>query len=115
MFVKTISSVWVQQLHFIKEEIRGKLNELSGKPVIKEIRFLVGHTLVQEKEEDNISLTKKTVLKKRDKEMIAECTEALADSELAAILEACYASGNQPPPSAGKRESSVKMPAISSV
>ena len=87
LFVKTVSSVWVQQLHFIKEEIRGKLNELYGKPVIKEIRFLVGHTLAQEKKEDNLSLTKKTVLKKRDREMIAQCTEALADSELAGILK----------------------------
>ena len=87
LFVKTISSVWVQQLHFVKEEIRGKLNELAGKSAIKEIRFLVGHTLVQEKAEENASLTKKTVLKKRDKEMIAECTAALADRELAAILK----------------------------
>jgi predicted nucleic acid-binding Zn ribbon protein len=87
LFVKTVSSVWVQQLHFVKEEIRGKLNELYGKPVIKEIRFLVGHTLAQEKKEDNVSLTKKTVLKKRDREMIAQCTEALADSELAGILK----------------------------
>ena len=87
LFVKTISSVWVQQLHFIKEEIRSKLNELSGKSDIKEIRFLVGHTLAHEKTEDNVSSTKKTILKKRDKEMIAECTAALADSELAAILK----------------------------
>ena len=87
LFVKTVSSVWVQQLHFIKEEIRGKLNELYGKPVIKEIRFLVGHTLAQEKKEDNVSLTKKTFLKKRDKEMIAQCTATLADSELAGILK----------------------------
>ena len=81
LFVKTISSVRVQQLHFIKEEIRSKLNELSGKSAIKEIRFLVGHTLVQEKAKDDVSSTKKTMLKKRDKEMIAECTAALADSE----------------------------------
>jgi hypothetical protein len=47
----------------------------------------VGHTLVQEKAEDNVSSTKKTILKKRDKEMIAECTATLADSELAAILK----------------------------
>jgi len=87
LFVKTISSVWVQQLHFIKEEIRGKLNELAGKSAIKEIRFLVGHTQVQEKAKENASLTKKTILKKRDKEMIAECTAALADRELAAILK----------------------------
>ncbi|PKN50735.1 MAG: hypothetical protein CVU55_15535 [Deltaproteobacteria bacterium HGW-Deltaproteobacteria-13] len=87
LFVKTISSVWVQQLHFIKEEIREKLNQLSGKSAIKEIRFLVGHSLVQEKEEENISLTKKSMLKKRDREMIAQCTDALADQELAAILK----------------------------
>jgi hypothetical protein len=87
LFVKTISSVWVQQLHFIKEEIRVKLNELSGKSQIKEIRFIVGHAMVREKETENISQTKKTVLKKRDKEMIAECTETLADQELAAILK----------------------------
>ena len=65
LFVKTISSVWVQQLHFMKEEIRDKLNELAGRNAIKEIRFLVGHTLVQEKAEENASLTKKTVLKKK--------------------------------------------------
>jgi hypothetical protein len=87
LFVKTISSVWVQQLHFIKEEIRSKLNELSGKSSIKEIRFLVGHTLVQEKAKENVPLTKKTILKKRDKEMIAECTAALADRELADIFK----------------------------
>ncbi|HQP41745.1 MAG TPA: DUF721 domain-containing protein, partial [Smithella sp.] len=29
LFVKTASSVWVQQLHFMKEEILVKLNNLS--------------------------------------------------------------------------------------
>ncbi len=87
LFVKTISSVWVQQLHFIKEEIRDKLNQLSGKSAIKEIRFLVGYSLVKEKEEENVSAPKKTMLKKRDKEMIAQCIDALTDHELAAILK----------------------------
>jgi predicted nucleic acid-binding Zn ribbon protein len=87
LFVKTISSVWVQQLHFMKEEICSKLNELSGKSSIKEIRFLVGYTLVPKKEKENVSSTKKVTLKKRDKEMIAECTSALADPELAEIFK----------------------------
>jgi hypothetical protein len=87
LFVKTISSVWVQQLHFIKEEIRDKLNQLSGKSAIKEIRFLVGHTFVKEREEEDASMAKKSMLNKRDKKMIDECTNALADSELAAILK----------------------------
>ncbi len=87
LFVKTVSSVWVQQLHFIKEEILGKLNELSAKTQIKEIRFIVGYTNLQQKESENISHPKKSVLKKRDKEMIAECTDALADQELADVLK----------------------------
>ena len=87
LFVKTVSSVWVQQLHFMKEEIREKLNELSGKAAIKEIRFLIGHTLVPEKEQEHVSSAKKSLLKKRDKEMIAECTDSLADRELADVLK----------------------------
>jgi predicted nucleic acid-binding Zn ribbon protein len=86
LFVKTVSPVWVQQLHFVKEEIREKLNQLSGNNAVKEIRFLVGHTLASEKEEENIYSAKKTTLKKRDREMIAQCTDALTDQELAAIL-----------------------------
>ena len=87
LFVKTVSSVWVQQLHFMKEEILVKLNKLSGKALIKEIRFVVGHTLVLEKQANNISTSKRAVLKKRDKEMIAECTGSLEDKELADVLK----------------------------
>ena len=65
LFVKTISSVWVQQLHFIKEEIRSKLNELSGKSSIKEIRFLVGHTLVQGKSKRECFFNKKNNIEKK--------------------------------------------------
>ena len=86
LFVRTTSSVWVQQLHFIKEEIRQKLNELSGKEAI-EIRFSVGHKLAQAQAEANYPVTKKLVLKERDKKMIAETTSAVADQELAAILK----------------------------
>ena len=87
LFVKTVSSVWVQQLHFIKDEILDKLNKLYEKSAIKEIRFVVGATLNQEKAQENASAEKKSMLKKRDKEMIAECTDALADHELADILK----------------------------
>ena len=86
MYVKTVSPVWVQQLHFVKEDIREKLNQLSGKSPVKEIRFLVGYTPSRLKEDDDVAPVKKAVLKKRDREMIAGCTESLADQELAAIL-----------------------------
>jgi hypothetical protein len=89
LFVKTTSSVWVQQLHFMKEDIRRKLNELAGKETIKEIRFTVGHELVNEKAkaDANTLHLKKSFLKERDKKMIAECTDSLADRELAAIFK----------------------------
>ena len=89
LFVKTTSSVWVQQLHFMKEEIREKLNEMAGKAVIKEIRFTIGHEISKKKPapEEEIPVTKRTCLKERDRKMIAECTAALADKELATILK----------------------------
>lgn len=89
LFVKTTSSVWVQQLHFMKEEIRQKLNELAGKTVIKEIRFSVGHEISKDKPtiEEEIAVAKKSFLKERDRKMIAECTAMLPDRELAAILK----------------------------
>ena len=43
LFVKTTSSIWGQQLHFIKEEILKKINKITGKHLVKEIRFSVGH------------------------------------------------------------------------
>jgi hypothetical protein len=71
----------------MKEEILQKLNELVGKIVVKDIRFSVGHKLAQAKTRANISATKKSLLKERDKKMIADCTATLADRELAAIFK----------------------------
>ena len=89
LFVKATSSVWVQQLHFMKDEIRQKLNELAGKDAIKEIRFTVGHEISKAKimMEAEIATAKKSFLKDRDKKMIAQCTSSLADPELAAIFK----------------------------
>jgi len=87
LFVKTVSSVWVQQLHFVKQDILDKFNQLSGKQTIKEIRFLVGHRMPGETAEHAGSPSKKSLLKKRDKDMIAACTDSLADQELADVLK----------------------------
>lgn len=87
LFVKTVSSVWVQQLHFVKQDILDKLTQLSGKPPVKEVRFLVGHRMDGETAEHAVSPSKKSVLKKRDKDMIAACTDSLADQELADVLK----------------------------
>lgn len=87
LFIKTISSVWVQQLHFMKEEIRNKLNKHTGRNTVKEIRFAVGYTPIQLEASKNISSIRKSALKERDKKMIAECTADITDRELATIFE----------------------------
>jgi predicted nucleic acid-binding Zn ribbon protein len=87
LFVKTTSSVWVQQLHFMKEDIRRKMNELAGWEAIKEIHFTVGYNGARQKARRDTTGTAKFTLRERDKRMIDECTEALADPELAAIVK----------------------------
>ncbi|MEN6469205.1 MAG: DciA family protein, partial [Smithella sp.] len=87
LFVKTTSSVWVQQLHFMKEDIRQKINDLSRKQTVKEIMFTVGYNPAPENAGQSATGAPKIVLRERDKKMIAECTGALADQELAEIVK----------------------------
>lgn len=87
LFVKTVSSVWVQQLHFMKDDIRRKINELAGKTSVKDIHFTVGYNPQQSPSGRSSDETQKPVLKERDKKMIAQCTQTLADPELAEIVK----------------------------
>lgn len=87
LFVKTTSSVWVQQLHFMKDDIRRKINELAGKTSVKEIHFTIGYSPETKTIRHGNTESKKIVLNPRDKKMIAECTETLADRELAEIVK----------------------------
>jgi hypothetical protein len=84
LFVKTTSPIWIQQLHFIKDEIMLILNAIYGKNIVKEIRFSIGYLA-----EDKPSVSAKNnqaFLHDRDKKMIAACTSSLSDPELAAIF-----------------------------
>jgi len=88
LFVRTTSSIWVQQMHFIKEEILRKLNELAGKKnEVKDIRFTVGYRPAASQEITPDNFPRKQFLKERDKKMIASCTEDLIDHELREILK----------------------------
>ncbi len=44
LFVNVASSVWMQQLHFLKDEILEKVNNELDSTRIKEIRFKIGKT-----------------------------------------------------------------------
>ncbi len=89
LFVKVASSVWMHQLHFLKEEIIGKVNALMGKTPVKDIRFSIGQfTAPQEKEETtSIAPLSASLLTARDKKMMAECLASLTDEELKVIVK----------------------------
>lgn len=89
LFVKTTSPVWVQQLHFMKEDIRRKINDLAGKEFVKEIHFSIGPVAGKagQKTELQSATSPKLLLKERDKKMIEKCTADLADRELADIVK----------------------------
>lgn len=86
LFVRTTSSVWVQQLHFMKDEILDKMNQLAGKNAVKNIHFTVGYRPSKPDDETSDASKKKAALKAQDRKMIEEATEKLLDPELASII-----------------------------
>ena len=87
LFVKTTSSVWVQQLHFMKEDIRKKVNDLAGNTAVRDIHFTVGFNPATRNRGAGGTGSPKVALRERDKKMIDECTEKLSDPELARIVK----------------------------
>jgi len=63
------------------------MNDLSGKQTVKEIMFTVGYTPTPKNSGRIATDSRKIVLRDRDKKMIVECTETLADRELAEIVK----------------------------
>jgi hypothetical protein len=89
LFVKVSSSVWMHQLHFLKEELIEKINALMDKAPVKDIRFSIGQLPSSVgKGEDEVGLPPSTnLLKERDKKMMEACLASLADQELKDILK----------------------------
>ena len=42
LLVEVNSSVWMQQLQFLKEDIIGKINATIGETVVEDIKFKIG-------------------------------------------------------------------------
>jgi len=88
LLVKVANSVWMQQLHFLKEEIIGKVNTVLGKESVKDIRFAIGQLppSPDQNHEAVLPALSTVPLKKRDKKMIDTCLETLADQELKEVV-----------------------------
>ena len=88
LLVKVANSVWMQQLHFLKEEIIGKVNMVMGKPSVKDIRFVIGQLPASPDQgnEPGFRTLLSGPLKERDKKMMDTCLDSLADQELKEII-----------------------------
>ena len=42
LIVHVISSTWIHQLQFLKNDLMAKINDALGKPLIREIKFKIG-------------------------------------------------------------------------
>jgi hypothetical protein len=88
LLVKVANSVWMQQLHFLKEEIIGKVNNVLGKTSVKDIRFVIGQLPASpdQEHESGFRTLLSVPLKERDKKMMDTCLDTLADQELKEII-----------------------------
>ncbi len=86
LFVKVSDSVWMQQLHFLKQDILGKINPLPDGTTVKNIHFSLGKTPVSPTG-DKLPPAASSSLKARDRKMIDENTAAIIDPELRDILK----------------------------
>ncbi|MBN1663081.1 MAG: DUF721 domain-containing protein [Deltaproteobacteria bacterium] len=90
LHVRVSSSVWMQQLHFLKDEIIEKINLVPGNESIRNISFSIGEirSVAEVKEDDGLVKTgRASHLKDRDKKMIEESTASLKDPELKELFK----------------------------
>ena len=87
LFVKVSDSVWMQQLHFLKQDILEKINQLLDGRTVKNIHFSLGNTPALPPGGDKLPGAASYSLKARDKKMIEENTASIADPELRDILK----------------------------
>ena len=88
LFVKVSSSVWMHQLHILKQEIIEKINQLLGKELIKNIHFSMGDipsTMPTNSYSSPFS-PDSYPLRDKDKELIEKSISSVADRELKEIL-----------------------------
>ena len=89
LFVKVSTSIWMQQLHFLKEEMIDKINQQMGKDFITNIFFSIGDVSPDpHKNHDPVLfLPESFPLKGRDKQLIEQSISSVSDQELREILK----------------------------
>ena len=74
---------WLQQLQFLKEEIRTRLNKSLGRTVVREFYFYVGEVDTPQKPEPELSEQMKwAALSGKDKRLIDKAADLINDEEI---------------------------------
>jgi hypothetical protein len=89
LFVTVSTSVWMQQLHFLKSNMMKQFNSLAQKGAIRNIFFSLGRIDPSPSSPvpPSSSPVVSRILKKRDSQMIADCTKNISDEELREIVQ----------------------------
>lgn len=88
LFIKVSSSVWMHQLHILKQDIIEKINQLLEKDLIKNIHFSIGDipSGMSTNPYSSSFSSESYPLKEKDKKLIEKSVSSVADPELKEIL-----------------------------
>lgn len=89
LHIKVANSAWMQQLHFIKQEILEKFNRLHQQEPVRDIFFSIGEIPIANVPPKKASVVagEASALKARDRKMIESTLSTIADPELREILK----------------------------
>lgn len=88
LFVKVSSPAWMQQLHFLKQDILDKFNRLHAHGPVSSIFFSMGevHPPTAPKKASFLPAEELPALSGRDRKMIEKSLASVADEELRSLL-----------------------------
>ena len=89
LFIKVANSVWMQQLHFLKQDILEKINRANAQNPIQNIFLSLDETAVPAPETKSPQAPEQgaSALRSRDRILIEKSVAAIADAELRDILQ----------------------------
>ncbi len=91
LFVKVSTSVWMQQLQYMKKEIVERMNRLYGGETVRDIRFVIGEIpprpADKKRDERPIPDLDARSLNDDDRKEIASSLSSVGDEELRDILK----------------------------
>ncbi len=89
LFVKVANSVWMQQLHFLKQDILAKINRANAQNPIRNIFFSLDETAAPATEipSPQSSAPDTSALGSHDRDVIEKSVVSIADTELRDILK----------------------------